>query len=151
MSSCNCIIMSFACLIDPYADFLDFDYQPYSLSLSHVQSSRAILYIFCSLIPHFLLGGDFPSSVVILHMFPCIEHRYVPLLGTSLFSPWHLSPPRLVTIKHFYSFSSFSKYLKKSKKIKKPKSWTRKDVIFGSCRVVSPLNRALYITSSEDW
>ena len=33
-----------------------------------------------------------------------------------------------------------------SKKIKKPKSQTRKDVIFGSSRVVSPLNRALYIT-----
>ena len=33
----------------------------------------------------FLPGGDFPSSVNILHMYPCIEHRYVPLLGTSLF------------------------------------------------------------------
>ena len=34
----------------------------------------------------FLPGGDFPSSIDILHMYPCIEHRYVPLLGTSLFS-----------------------------------------------------------------
>ena len=66
----------------------------------------------------FLPGGDFPLSVIILHMFPCIEHRYVPLLGTSLFSPWHSSPPRFVTIKHFYYFSSFSKYPKNSKKIK---------------------------------
>ena len=87
MSSCNCIIMSFSCLIEPYANFPDFDYHPYSLSLSHVYPSRAFLQIFCSLIPHFLLGGKFSLSVVILHMFPFIEHRYVPLLGTSLFVP----------------------------------------------------------------
>ena len=36
MSSCNWIIMSFSYLIDPYVGFPDFDYQPYSLSLSHV-------------------------------------------------------------------------------------------------------------------
>ena len=122
MSSCNCIIMSFTCLIEPYAGFPDFYYQPYSPILSHIQPSKAILHIFCNLIPHFLPGGDFPPSVVILHMFPCIEHRYVPLLGTSLFSCGHSSPPRLVTIKHFYSFSSFSKYLKKSKKLKNQKA-----------------------------
>ena len=86
MSSCNYIIMSFSSLIEPYVGFPEFDYQPYSPSLSHVQPSRAILHIFCSLIPHFLPGGDIPSSVIILHMFPYIEHRYVPLLGTSLFS-----------------------------------------------------------------
>ena len=33
MSSCNYIIMSFSCLIEPYAGFPDFDYQPYSLTL----------------------------------------------------------------------------------------------------------------------
>ena len=36
MSSCDCIIMSFACLIEPYASFPDFEYQTYSPSLSHV-------------------------------------------------------------------------------------------------------------------
>ena len=102
---------------------------------------------FVAWFPICLPRGDFPLSVVILHMFPCIEHRYVPLLGTIFFAPWHLSPPRFVTIKHFYSFSNFSKYFKKSKKIKKPKSQLGKDVISGNSRVVSPLNRALYITS----
>ena len=33
MSSCNCIIMSFTYLIEPYASFLDFEYQPYSPSV----------------------------------------------------------------------------------------------------------------------
>ena len=47
--------------------------------------ARAIFYILHSLIP-FLPGEDFPPSVDILHMYPCIEHRYVPLLGISLFS-----------------------------------------------------------------
>ena len=51
----------------------------------------------------FLSGGDFPSGVVFLHMFPCIDHRCVSLLGTSLFVPWHSSSPRFVTIKNFYS------------------------------------------------
>ena len=94
-----------------------------TLIISHIaraclMSSQAepFIYIFCSLIPHFLPGEEFLPSVVILHMSPCIENRYVPLLWTSLFAPWHLSPLRFVTIKHFYSFSSFSKYLKKSKK-----------------------------------
>ena len=113
-----------------------------------VSSQAEPFYIsFAAWFPIFLPGRDFPSSVVILHMFPCIENRYVPLLGTSLFSPWHSSPPRFVTLKHFYSFSSFSKYLKKSEKIKKPKIWTGKDVIVANSPVMSPLNRALYITS----
>ena len=61
MSICNYIIMSFACLIEPYASFPNFDYQPYSLILSHVQPRRAFLYIFCNLIPDFFLqGGDIP-------------------------------------------------------------------------------------------
>ena len=111
MSSCNCIIMSFAYLLDPYAGFPDFEVsaiQPYSSSLSHIQPCRAIFYILCSLIPHFLLGGDFPPSVIILHMCPCIEHRYVPLLGTSLFTYMTVVSSQYVTIKQFYSFSSFS-------------------------------------------
>ena len=36
MSSCNCISMSFFCLIDFYAGFLDIVLQPYNPSLSHV-------------------------------------------------------------------------------------------------------------------
>ena len=60
MSSCNCIIMSFSCHIEPYVGFLDFYYQPYILSLSHVYPSRTILYIFCSLIPYFYREGTFP-------------------------------------------------------------------------------------------
>ena len=36
MSSCECIIMSFACLIELYADSPDIAFQPYSSSLSHV-------------------------------------------------------------------------------------------------------------------
>ena len=107
VSSCGCIIMRFACLIELYADSPDIAFQPYSLSLSHVQPSRAILYIFCNLIPHFLPGGDFPPSVVILHMCPCIEHRYVPLLGTSLLVPWHSSPPRFVLESTFILFQYF--------------------------------------------
>ena len=43
------------------------------------EQQPAFLYILRSLIP-FLPGGDFPPSVDILHMYPCIEHRYVPLL-----------------------------------------------------------------------
>ena len=81
MSSCNCIIMSFSCLIEPYADFPDFDYQLYSPSLSHVQLSRDILYIFCSLILHFYWEGTFPRVSLFytcflalsIDMFPCLE------------------------------------------------------------------------------
>ena len=50
---------------------------------------------FANWFPIFLPGGDFPPSFVILHMYPYIEHRYVSLLGSSLFSHWHLSPPSL--------------------------------------------------------
>ena len=103
MSSCECIIMSFACLIELYTDSPDIPFQPYSPSLSHVQPCRAIFYILHNLFP-FLSGGDFPSSVDILHMYPCIEHRYVPLLGTSLFSLVTLLSSQFVTIKLVYSF-----------------------------------------------
>ena len=103
MSSCECIIMIFSCLIELYASFLDIVFQPYSPSLSHVYPYRAILYILHSLFP-FLPVGDFPSSVDILHMYPCIEHRYVPLLGTSLFSLMTLVSSQFVTIKLVYSF-----------------------------------------------
>ena len=43
-----------------------------------------------------LPGGDLPPSVVILHIYPCIEHMHVPLLETSLLLPWHLPLPRFV-------------------------------------------------------
>jgi len=42
MSSCECIIMSFACLIELYAGSPDIVFQPYSPSLSHVYPCRAI-------------------------------------------------------------------------------------------------------------
>ena len=103
MSSCECIIMSFSCLIELYAGSPDIAFQPYSPSLSHVQPCRAIFYILRSLIP-FLPGGDFPPSVDILHMYPCIEHRYVPLLGTSLFAIMTFVSSQFVTIKLVYSF-----------------------------------------------
>ena len=85
MSSCECIIMSFSCLIELYAGFPDIVFQPYSPSLSHVQPCRAIFYILRSLIP-FLLRGDFPrvsiSYTCILAlsigMFHCLELVYFP-------------------------------------------------------------------------
>ena len=46
-----------------------------------------------------------------------------------------------------FFFNLFKIFEKVQKKIQKPKSQTRKDVIFGSSWVVSPSNRALYITS----
>ena len=112
--------------------FLSLMWASWTLIISHI--ARACLmstqaepfYIsFAAWFPIFL-GGDFPPSVVILHMCPCIEHRHVLLLGTSLFVPWHSSPPRFVNIKHFNSFSIFSKYLKKSKKNQKTKKPDRK-------------------------
>ena len=106
MSSCNCIIMIFSCLIEPYVGFPDFEFQPYSSRFSHVQPCRSILYIFCILILS-LSRGDFPPSVTILHMCPCIENRYVPLLGTSLFNHLTLVSSQSITLKQFYSFSSF--------------------------------------------
>ena len=78
------------------------------------------LYILYSLIPIFSPGGDIPSSVVILHMFPCIKHRYVPLLGTSLFPPWHLSPPRCIALLFFFKLFKISKKSSKKQKSKKP-------------------------------
>ena len=126
-------------------------FMPASLTLSFSHIARACLmsshaepfYIsFAAWNPLFLPGGDFPPSVAILHMYPCIEHWYVLLLGTSLFS--HTRLILVCNYKAFLFFFKPFKYLKKSKKIKKPKSRTRKDVIFGSSRVV---NRELYITS----
>ena len=87
MLSCNCIIMSFSCLIEPYAGFLDFDYQLYSPSLSHVWPRRAILYILCSLIPHFYWEETFPQVslsytcvlALSIGMFRCLELVCLPL------------------------------------------------------------------------
>ena len=79
-------------------------------------------YILRSLIP-FLPGGDFPPSVDILHMYPCIEHRYVPLLGTSLFA---LNDTRLLLVCNYkaslFFFQAFqiTKKDQKNKKTKKP-------------------------------
>ena len=96
----------------------------------------------------FLLGGDFPPSVAILHMYPCIEHRYVPLLGTSLFAHYDTRLLLVCNYKVVLFFFKLFKYLKKSKKkLKNQKARQGKMLSFGSCRVVSPSNRALYITS----
>ena len=118
MSSCNCIIMIFSFLIETYAAI-----QPELVSCLATQS-----HFVYTLQPNslFLPGGDFPPSVAILHVCPCIEHRYVPLLGTSLFSLMTLVSSQYVTIKPFYSFSRFSKYLKKSKKNQKTKNTDKK-------------------------
>ena len=120
------------------------------IARSYLMSSQVEpFYIsFAAWFPIFLPKGEFPLSVIILHMFPCLEHRYIPLLGTSLFSPWHSSPPIFVTIKHFYSFFKLFKIFEKVQKIiKKPKIWIGKDVNFGNSRVMSPSNRSLYFTS----
>ena len=107
MSSCNCIIMSFSCLIEPYVGFPDIEFQPYSPRLSHVYPCRAILYILCSLIPYFYQDGTFPrvslSYTCILAlsigMFHCLELVCFPIMT--------LVSSQSVTIKQFYSFSSF--------------------------------------------
>ena len=66
----------------------------------------------------FLPGGDFPPSVAILHMYPCIEHRYVPLLGTSLFFHFDIRLLLVYNFKAVLFFFKLFKYLKKSKKKK---------------------------------
>ena len=146
MSSCNGIIMSFACLLEPYVRFLDFDYQLYSPSLSHVQPHRAILHILCSLIPHFYRKGTFPrvslsyTCVLALRigMFCSLELVCLPLDTRHVL---------VCNYKELLLFFNIFKIFEKVQKIKNPKIRTGKDVIFGSSRVVSPSNRSLYITS----
>ena len=77
--------MSFSYLIEIYVGFPDIAYLAIYPKLVSCLAMQSHFYILRILIP-FLSGGDFPPSVDILHMYPCIEHRYVPLLGTSLFS-----------------------------------------------------------------
>ena len=76
--------MRFSCLIELYADSPDivFSRIPELVSCLAMQSH----FLYPSQLDSFLPRGDFPPSVDILHMYPSIEHRYVPLLGTSLFS-----------------------------------------------------------------
>ena len=64
-----------------------------------------------------LLGGDLPPSFIILHMFPCIEHRYVPLLGASLTIP-HTHLLLAMYYKALLFFFKISKYVKSWKRIK---------------------------------
>ena len=60
-----------------------------------------------------------------------LKHRYVPLLGTSLFSHYGTRLLLVCNYKAVLFFFKLFKYLKKSKnKNKKPKIRTRKDVIF---------------------
>ena len=74
-----------------------------------------------------LPGGDFPPSVDILHMYPCIEHRYVPLLGTSLFA---LNDTRLLLVCNYkaslFFFQAFQITEKDQKKSKNQKAGQEK-------------------------
>ena len=148
MSSCNFIFMSFAYLIEPYAGFPNFEYQPYSPSLSHVQPHRAILYILCSLIPNFYREGTFPQV--------SLSYTYVLALSIGMFHYLELVyfpiDTHILLVCNYKALLFFFKLFKIFEKVqkifkKKPKSRTRKDVIFGSSRVMSPSNKALYITS----
>ena len=106
MSSCDCIIMSFACLIELYSSSLDIVYSTIQTELVSCLAMQSHLLYPLQLVS-LLSGGDFLPSVDILHMYPCIEHRYVPLLGTSLFSLMTLVSSQSITIKPFYYFSRF--------------------------------------------
>ena len=103
MSSCECIIMSFACFIKLCASSLDSAYLSIQPELVPCLAMQSHL-LYPSQLVSLLLGGDFPLSLDILHMYPCIENRDVPLLGTSLFSLMTLVSSQYVTIKLFYSF-----------------------------------------------
>ena len=92
MSSCNCIFMSFSCLIEPYVGFLNFECQPYSPILS--SHAEPFCISFAAWFPILTGRGLSPECRYPTHV-SCIEHRYVPLLGTSLFSHWHSSSPSL--------------------------------------------------------
>ena len=72
------------------------------------------IYILCILITP-LPGRDLPPSVIILHMFTCIEHRYVPLLGTSLHSP----NTRLLLAMYYKALLFFFKIFEISEKVQK--------------------------------
>ena len=87
------------------------------------------------------------SSVLLLHILPCIEHRYVPLLGTSLLS-YDTRFLLILYYKQFYYFSIFPIW--KILKIKKKhKNLDEKLYYFllGIHRVRSPSNKALHIPS----
>jgi hypothetical protein len=63
-----------ACTFRPNVDFS-------LLSLNHflMHSYELLALQFIHLrLNTFIFGGDIPMSVLILHMLPCIEHRYVP-------------------------------------------------------------------------
>ena len=103
MSSCECIIMSFSCFIELCSSSLDIAYSAIQLEIVSCLAMQIHL-LYPSQLVSLLPGGDFPQSVDILHMYPCIKHRYVPLLGTSLFSLMTLVSSQFVTIKLVYSF-----------------------------------------------
>ena len=106
---------------------------PLTLRFSHIARAclmsihaEPFIYILRSLMP-FLPGGDFPPSVNILHMYPCIEHRYVPLLGTSLFS---LNDTRLLLVCNYkaslFFFQAFQITEKDQKNLKNQKAGREK-------------------------
>ena len=104
------------------------------------------MYILCSLIPYFYQEGTFPQVSL---SYTCVlalsigMFRYLELVCFPLDTHLLL----VCNYKELLFFFKLFKIFEKFQKNKKPKSRTRKDVIFGSSRVVSPSNRALYITS----
>ena len=79
-------------------------------------AKQSLLHILCSLITP-LPGGDLPTSVITLHMLPFIEHRYVPLLGTSL----HVPDTRLLLDMYYKELLFFFNLFKISEKVQKIK------------------------------
>ena len=79
--------------------------------------------------------------------FPYIEHRYVPLLRTSI----HVPDTHLLLAVYYKALLFFFKLVKIFEKVQENKKNIKrqmgKDVIFGSSRLMSPSNRELYITS----
>ena len=116
------------------------------LMSSHVEP----FYIsFATWFPIFYQEGTFPwvslsytcFLALRIGMFHCLELVCFPL-DTHL-----LLVCNYKALLFFFKLFKIFEKVQQQKKIKKPKSRTGKDVIFGSSRVVSPSNRALYITS----
>ena len=79
-------------------------------------SKPSLLFIVFNLItPH--PRGNIPPSVLIMHVLPCIEHRHVPLLGTSF-----LAPDTCLLLDLYYkALLNFFKVFKISEKVAKNK------------------------------
>ena len=119
ISSCNFISYILLAL-------LRFMPTPCFIFISHVawaclNPSQADPFTYPLQLDHPLPGGDPLPSVLILRILPCIEHRYVPLLGTSFISP----DTCLLLVVHYKALLFFFKLFniwKSPKKFKKPKN-----------------------------